>query len=200
MARSAQPKTPDLNIDLLPKETPSATSGEAVHWALSVGRYLIIATEIVALGAFLIAIWFSKEKNDLRTDVKSYQSEIAGYQTCDPVNKDAFCEDRFRKVQSQISQVGTLQSGQFQTSKVLTELQSLLPVGIKLDSLSIDKNILSISGQLPSETELQTLINSFNNSDKIVALDITSLTKENNQLKFTATATVMKEKFSGAAQ
>ncbi len=192
MARSAQPKTPDLNIDLLPKETPTGSSGEAVHWALSVGRYLIIATEIVALGAFLVAIWFSKEKNDLRSNVRLLQSQVATYQNCDPNKPEEFCEDRFRKIQNQINQVASLEGSQLQNNKVISDFLTELPVGVKLDTFSIDKNTVSFAGVLPSETELQTLIDSFNNSSKIVALDIGSLSKENNQIKFTATATIIR--------
>jgi Tfp pilus assembly protein PilN len=194
MAKAA-PKSTDLNIDLLPKSTASATSGEAVHWALTVGRYLVIFTEIVALGAFLIAIWLSKEKNDLKVSVKQKQAEIAQYQNCDPSDTEKFCEDRFRKIQTQINQIVSLENSQDQNNKVMSELLTLLPVGIKLESLGIDKNQLDFSGSLPSETELQTLIKSINNSSKITTLDITSLTKENNVLKFTATAEIERAGF-----
>lgn len=194
MPKAAQ-KSPDLNIDLLPKSTPSGTTGEAVHWALTVGRYLVIFTEIVALGAFLVAIWFSKEKNDLKTSIKQKQAEITVLQSCDPKDKNKFCEDRFRKIQTQINQVVSLESSQIENNKVLSELLTILPVGIKLESLAIEKNQLTFSGTLPSETELQTLIKSINNSTKITGLDVTSLTRENNLLKFTASASIQRSSF-----
>lgn len=193
----AAPKS-DLNIDLLPKSAPSGTATEAVHWALTVGRYLVIFTEIIALGAFLVAIWLSKEKNDLKTTIKQRQAEVNAYQTCDPDNPDKFCEDRFRRIQNQINQVTALDTAQIENNPVLTEFLTLLPVGIKLDDLSLDKNQITFAGTLPSETELQTLIESFNSSAKINSLDITSLTKESNLLKFTATAVVQRSGFTKA--
>ncbi len=195
MAKAA-PKSPDLNIDLLPKSTPSGASGEAVHWALTIGRYLVILTEIVALGAFLVAIWLSKEKNDLKTTIKQQQTEITQYQTCDAQDLDKFCEDRFRKVQTQIDQVVSLKNTQVENNKVFSELLTLLPVGIKLESLTLDKNQIAFTGTLPSETELQTLIKSINDSTKITGLDITSLTKENNVLKFSATSSIQRGAFA----
>ena len=195
MPKAAQ-KSTDLNIDLLPKATSSGTTGEAVHWALTVGRYLVIFTEIVALGAFLVAIWFSKEKNDLKTSIKQKQAEITVYQNCDSEDKTKFCEDRFRKVQNQINQVVSLESSQVKNNKVLSELLTILPVGIKLDSLAIERNQLNFSGTLPSETELQTLIKSINGSTKITGLDVTSLTRENNLLKFTASASIQRSNFA----
>ncbi len=195
MPKAAQ-KSTDINIDLLPKSTPSGTTGEAVHWALTVGRYLVIFTEVVALGAFLVAIWFSKEKNDLKTSIKQKQAEITVYQTCDSKDKTKFCEDRFRKVQGQINQVVSLENSQVENNKVLSELLTILPVGIKLEGLGIEKNKLNFSGTLPSETELQTLIKSINSSTKITGLDVTSLTRENNLLKFTASASIQRGVFA----
>ena len=195
MPKAAQ-KPPEVNIDLLPKSGPTGTSGEAVHWALTVGRYLVIFTEIIALGAFLIAIWLSKEKNDLKVSIKQKQAEVNQLQSCDTSNPKKFCEDRFRKVQTQINQVVTLEASQVKNNPVLNELLTMLPVGIKLDSLGFDRNQITFTGNLPSETELQTLIKSFNQSTKISNLDITNLTKENNLLKFTGSATITRGSFT----
>lgn len=200
MAKAA-PKPADLNIDLLPKQTLAPTSNEAVHWVLTVGRYLIIFTEIIALGTFLIGIYLSKQKNDLRDSVKSLEANVQTYQNCDPTDQTAFCEDRFLKVQNQINEVATLKDSQFQNNPVFTEFLKLLPTGINLDSLSLDKDTLTFSGTLPSEKELQTLITSFNNSTKITTLDITSVSKQDTGYKFAATAFVNRASFtSGGSQ
>ncbi len=157
---------------------------------------MVIFTEIVALGAFLIAIWLSKEKNDLKTTIKQRQAEVNEYQTCDTDDPEKFCEDRFRRIQNQINQVTALDQSQIENNPVLAELLTLLPVGIKLEDLSLDNNQLTLVGTLPSETELQTLIESFNSSARINSLDITSLTKENNILRFTASAVVQRSGFN----
>lgn len=195
MAKAA-PKPADLNIDLLPKDTLTPSNNEAVHWLLTVGRYLIIVTEVIALSTFLVGIYLSKQKNDLRGEVKTYQNRVAQYQFCDPQDKNAFCENRFRKIQDQINEIASLKGSQTQNNLVMTEFLKLLPIGLKLDTLSLDKNLLTFAGTLPTETELQTLISSFNASHKIVALDITSLSKETSTYKFSATATVNRAVFS----
>jgi hypothetical protein len=68
-------------------------------------------------------------------------------------------------------------------------------VGIKLESLTISQDEIMLAGSLPTVTELQTLIKSINNSDKITGLDITSLTKEGNIIEFTATALIIRSGF-----
>lgn len=196
----AAPKSSDLNIDLLPKESPISSTNDAVHWVLTVGRYLVIVTEVIALATFLFGVWLSAEKNDLKNKIKSKQSQVAELQKCNPSKPEEFCEDRFRKIQNQINQVATIRTTRFEENKVLSEFARLLPVGLILESLSSDGKTITFSGNFPDPQQLQTMINSFNTSDKISNLDITALSKDTNgNYKFNALTSINKTGF-GASQ
>lgn len=198
MQKAAQ-KPSELNINLLPKDDLVSSSTSAVHWVLTIGRYLIIVTEIVAISTFLLGIYLAKEKNDLKGSIQQKQAQVKSFQTCDASAPDQFCEDRFRKVQEQINQVATIRNSQFENNQVLTEFAKLLPIGLSLDSLGIDQNNLTFSGSFPDPQQLQTMINSFNTSPKISALDITSLSKDaTGSYKFTAAAAINAGVFRGA--
>lgn len=197
MAKAAH-KTTEVNIDLLPKEDSSKTGKSLIHWVLTIGRYLIIVTEVVALATFVFGILLSKEKNDLKDSISSQVAQIKALQNCDANDPNAFCEKRFLKVQTQLNQISTLRASQFADNKVISEFLKLLPTGITLETFAIEKNTISFTGSFPSERELQTLITSFNSSQTINNLDITNLTKE-DKLKFTATATVNQTAVSQAA-
>lgn len=197
MAKAA-PKSPDLNINLLPSEGPSTTTGNAIHWILTIGRYLIILTEIVALSTFLLGIYLSQQKNNLKDSIKSKQSSIEEFQTCDPKDEDSFCENRFLKIQGQIDSIASIKSNHFETNKVMSEFLTLLPQQMKLENLIIESSDISFTGKLLTEQELQTLINSFNTSRKITALDITELSKDISKdpyLRVSATALIIKGGF-----
>lgn len=190
MPKAAQNPS-ELNINLLPKESPVTTRGSAIHWVLTIGRYLIIITEVVAISTFLLGIYLAKEKNDLKASLKLKQSQVEAFQNCDKTKPEEFCEDRFRKIQDQINQVALIRSSQFQNNQVLTEFSKLLPIGLALDDLAIDQTNLTFSGSFPDPQQLQTMINSFNNSEKITALDITSLSKDSTgNYKFSAQAVI----------
>lgn len=197
MAKAA-PKSPDFNINLLPNEGSTSTTGNAIQWILTVGRYLIILTEIIALSTFLLGIYLSQQKNNLKDSIKTKQQDIDTLQTCDPKDTESFCEDRFLKIQSQINSVATIKSAHFETNKVITEFLALLPEKMKLENLTVEGTDVTFIGKLLTEQELQTLINSFNTSRKITALDITELSKDTSKdpfLKLTATAVINKEEF-----
>lgn len=188
MAKAA-PKPKELNIDLLPKEGATTDSEGLLHWILTIGRYLIIFTEIVALSTFIYGILLSKEKNDLKSSITDQANQVKALQTCDKNNPNAFCESRFRQIQDQLNQIGQIRGSQVQDHLALNEFLKLLPVGISLDNFTLEKSNLTFSGVLPSESELQTMITNFNTSNKITNLDIGNLTKS-DKLKFSATAIV----------
>lgn len=192
-------KSPDLNIDLLPKESLISSSNTAVHWALTVGRYLVIVTEIIALATFLLGIYLAKEKNDLKDSIKNKQATVDNLQKCDENDLEAFCEERFRKVQNQINQVAAIRSSQFEHNDVLTEFTKLMPIGLVLDSMLIDGRELTFSGVFPNPTQLQTMIDTFNKSGLINNLDITTLAQERpGEYKFSAVATINKAAFNNS--
>jgi hypothetical protein len=177
MPKAAQ-EPPGLNIDLLPKEEIDVESNSFLHWLLTVGRYLVIFTEVVAIGTFLISIYFSKQKNDLRGNIHTTQAQIDRLQDCDQADESAFCESRFRLIQEQVNQVASIRSGHLQTNKVIDEFLKLLPTNVVLEGFIINGTEITFSGTFPAEQQLQTMVESFGNSDKITALDITDLTKE----------------------
>jgi hypothetical protein len=183
-----------LNINLLPTDTIEVNSNSFLRWLLTIGRFVVILTEIVAVGTFLFSIYLSKEKNDLKTEIQDRESQAKVFQYCDPQDPTAFCEERFLRVQSQIDQIATLRSTQVKQNKVVSELLSLLPSEVKLENLELDELKVTFTGTFPAEQQIQTLVESFSKSTKITELDITTLTKEKD-FKFTATAQINHQAF-----
>ena len=135
---------------------------------------------------------------NLKDSIKSQQIAIEAFQTCDPKDEAVFCEDSFLKVQDQINSIANIKSNHFETNKVMTEFLALLPQQMKLENLVIEGSDISFKGKLLTEQELQTLINSFNASRKITALDITELSKDISKdpyLRVSATALIIKGVF-----
>jgi Tfp pilus assembly protein PilN len=188
MAKAAH-KPNELNIDLLPKEDSSKKPGDPIHWILTIGRYLIIVTEIIALGTFVFGIILSKQKNDLKESIIDNQRRVDELQKCNPNNLEEFCEERFLKVQTQLNQIATIRNNQNKNNSVLTEFVNLLPEKLTLESFSLTNNKITFSGKFDNEQQLQTLITSFNKSDKIINLDITNLVKDSG-FTFSASAQV----------
>ncbi len=194
MAKAAPKLSPEININLLPSQGPAGTVGKAVVWMLSVGRYLIIFTEVVAIAIFVVSIVLSSEKNSLREEISSLSQEVSA--------QSSF-EKHFRQISDQITQIKNLSSNQFLTSKVFDEFLALLPQGVSLDSLILKDNQLTFDGSFSSPSQLQTLVTSFAKSTKLVGLNLTKLNApddKNPNFTFSGVVNINKNVFLGDKQ
>ncbi|MEX0617295.1 MAG: PilN domain-containing protein [Candidatus Woykebacteria bacterium] len=186
MARSAQKQPSELNINLMPKEELGGTFGETIHWVLTIGRYLIIATEIVALVTFGLSLKLTVDKNNLNNSIKNAQGRID--------SKSEF-EATFREVQKKLDNIKGLRAKHVNNYLIIQEFNRLLPEGLTLEKLELSETGVTFSGSFPTASQLQTLINSFNRSDKIHDLEITSLNSPSaNNPKFTLSASAVVER------
>ncbi len=190
MARAAQKNSQEININLIPREEISGQLGSTITWILTTGRYLIITAEIIALAAFLLSLKLNIDKNNLASNIKTNQGILD--------SKAAF-EKEFDSVQTKIDDIKSLRAAHFSDNQVLTEFTKLLPQGTTLTTLEIDGTNLTFSGKFPTATQLVTLINSFNKSDKIVGLEISKLSSpaaKNPNFSFDAKALINQAAFT----
>jgi len=191
MVKTAPKGVPDINIDLLKDSGPSNRAGEAVHWLLNVGRYLIIITEIIALAIFLLSIKLSVDKNNLKDDVSNLSGQVSA--------QESF-ENEFRNTSKRFSEVKRLGAVHFETNKVLSEFLKLLPKGMTLNSFKVGgeefgSEELEFSGEFSDPKQLQTLVLSFSKSNKLVGLNINELdhpNEDNPKFTFKATSLINK--------
>lgn len=190
MAKAAQKEDAGININLMPSQEVPGAVGGAIHWVLTIGRYLIIFTEIIALAIFILSIKLSTDKNNLKEDIQQLSSQVA--------DKSSFEKD-FRTTQQKINDIKTLKANRYPNYEILSEFLSLLPKGLTLKSLEITEGTISFSGEFTKPSELQTLVASFTSSDKITGLDISELkhpTDENPKYTFSASVLVIIDNFN----
>jgi len=189
MAKSA-PSSPEINIDLMPgREEPKGSVGSAIHWALTIGRYLVIVTEIVAIAIFVLSIKLSADKQDLKESISGLTQQVSAQEDF---------EKEFRSVQDRINEVKKQRSSHFLNNKLIAEFLKILPKGMTLDTLELAENEVNFTGSFATPKELQTLILSFSQSDKIVGLNISKLEHPNESSKrfeFSASAIIIPNTF-----
>ncbi len=191
MARSARKdQASEININLMPREELGGKLGSTIRWVLTVGRYLIIVTEILALVAFGLSLKLTIDKNSLNKKIKVAQSVV---------DSKADFEKEFREVQDKIVNIKNIRTKHFNNHLVIEELNKLLPQGITLTSLVLEETGFSFSGTFPTAAQLHTLINSFNRSEKIVDLEISELNSpsvKDPKFSFEAKAIINKAAFA----
>ena len=189
MAKSAS-SSREININLMPGQEEFQDSvGSAIHWALTIGRYLVIFTEIVAIAIFILSIKLSADKQDLKESISNLTQQVSAQEDF---------EEEFRSVQDRINEVKDQRSSHFLNNKVLSEFLKLLPQGMTLETLELAENEISFSGSFATPKELQTLILTFSQSDTIVGLNISKLEHPNassKRFEFSASAVIIPDSF-----
>lgn len=153
---------PKKSIELLPQEEwEQGTTGKILKWTLTVGRHIVIFTELIVILAFLSRFKFDRELTDLNEEVKQKKAII---------ESSAQFEKSFRFLQKKIDTAESLRKNQVQSDKILTELSSLIPVDVALSDFNVSGKQISFSATALSEAGLATFIKNLRESPKFEKL------------------------------
>src|ERR1035437_314997 len=113
-----------------------------ISWALTIGRALVIAVEIVALGAFLYRFSLDNQLQDLRTKIKQEQA-IVVYQ------KNS--EDNYRNLQDRLAIITSVSKSSDSNLKTFKDILALAPTGFTFkifdssgDKAQLEADVVSV--------------------------------------------------------
>jgi Tfp pilus assembly protein PilN len=130
------------SINLLPRDAfESSTLGIILEWSLVFGKWAVILTQLVVMGAFLYRFTLDRTLTDLR---KSIAKNVAVVKSYDQVERD------FILAQKQINQAKTSLDSQKNILTVLESIQSMTPNEVWYDRLTLSANTLSLTAYASS--------------------------------------------------
>lgn len=141
-----------------------------MNWALTVGRLIVILTEIVAISAFIYRFSLDERLIDLHSAIKQKQNLIS------LLRRD---EDKYRNLQDRIALASDLMEKNAKTNKVIFDIVGLVPQGATIESLTFNKNKLILSADVNSVLSLTNFINVLKDYPDIKAVSIDNI--ENKQ-------------------
>lgn len=155
------------SINLLKKQTNLID--RFVNWALTVGRLLVIVTEVVALSAFIYRFSLDRQLIDLHSKISQEQA-IVNYL------KDN--EKAYRNLQDRLAiaaNYGTLGENRY---KVFRDIVGFTPTGMSYNNLSLYENRVKIDANVDSVSSLKAFVSNITNYS---AIDSVSLDKIENK-------------------
>lgn len=143
-------------INLLPKDGFSETfGGKILTWALTVGRYIVIITQLVVIVAFLSRFRYDMQLAEIRDEIKNNQEVIASFQDL---------EEQFRYFQARIKNVEEISNTNSSISGFYQEISQITPKDVYFKSISVSSNnSISLEGVALSDVGLVTLLNQIKN-------------------------------------
>lgn len=122
-----------------------------INWALTIGRLVVIATELIALGAFLYRFSLDQQLIDLHSKIKQEQA-IVSYL------KDS--EATYRNLQDRLSVAS--QFGDYGASrvKIFNDIVGFAPSGISFSDFNFSEDRIRINADVISVDALSSFVNS----------------------------------------
>lgn len=148
--RKKQKQTPVvLDVNLMPKDPFFETAiGRSLKWTVSVGRYIVIFTQLVVILSFLTRFTLDRQVTDLNVTINQQKMAIESYEDL---------EKRFLFVQAQITDVKQLQQ-EANLIEIFPLLNETIPTNVILDSLTIKPEEVTFAGIALSQTAFDILV------------------------------------------
>jgi len=163
-------------IEFLPQEDwEKGTFGKILKWTLTVGRYIVIFTELVVILAFLSRFKLDRDLTDLGEKIKQQQAIIQA---------SSDFEKEFRFLNKRIQTIESLRKEQLETEGVLSEIASLTPLDVQLTEFSITGSQLSFNAFSLSERGLGTFLKKLKESSKFQNISLSQISVEESGIKF----------------
>lgn len=137
-----------------------------MNWALTVGRLIVIITEIVALLAFVYRFSLDEKLIDLHSAIKQKQALIS------LLKKD---ENKYRNLHDRIALASDFSEKSIKTNKIIQNIIDLIPLGIIINDWTLNKEKINMSLNMPSASKLSELVNNLKNSSEIKSISIDNI-------------------------
>ncbi len=179
-------KPAPIKVNLVPKDPFLSTPlGKLLQWALSVGRYLVIFTELIVIISFASRFTIDRRITDLNTSILQKQIIIESY---------GDLEQNVRNVQKKIDSYLQIEQQEDLTA-VFPVLTAVTPPDVTLTDLQMRPGRVTLTGLTQSNVSLGVLINNLQVSGRFndITVERIGTAKDTNSgLAFKINATVKK--------
>jgi len=157
-------------IEFLPQEDwEKGTFGKILKWALTVGRHIVIFTELIVILAFLSRFKLDRDLTDLGEEIKQKQAIVEA---------SAQFEKEFRFLGKQLQTIESLRKNQLGAEEVLSELAALIPVDVYLADFNVTGKQVSLTAIALSERGLGTFLRNLKESPKFENLSLSQVSSQ----------------------
>lgn len=135
-----------------------------LHWALTIGRVVVMLTEIIALSTFLYRFSLDRELIDLKDKIK--QKQVI-------VNLLKENEIKYRDLQQRLNAASQLSDKGIKITKLFTDFVSFNQLGLNIDSITFSEKNVKINANATSLQTLSSFIANLKNHPRVnsVSLD-----------------------------
>jgi len=165
---------PKRDISLLPrKDMEGSPIGRIVNWLLSVGRYVVVFTELAVIGAFLSRFWLDRKNSDLSEEIRQERAIL---------ESTAEFEKEFRLFQARLKAIAKSLGKEEDVLFYLNSIVESMPRELVLLNYNFsgegDKRQASVLVSVDSENALAEFVDNLLAQEEVTAVSIGTIEKE----------------------
>ncbi|OGH09742.1 MAG: hypothetical protein A2152_03980 [Candidatus Levybacteria bacterium RBG_16_35_6] len=122
-----------------------------INWTLTIGRIVIIVTELIALSAFLYRFSLDQQLIDLHSKIKQEQAIVEYLKES---------EATYRNLQDRLTVSSNSSKAGDERVKIFKDVISFAPLGIAFDEFNLTNDRIKINTQVYSVSSLSSFVNS----------------------------------------
>lgn len=162
----------NIHINLVPQDPFFDTFlGKTLRWAVSVGRYIVMFTELIVIISFATRFSLDRQVTDLNQAISQKENVIRSY---------GDLEERVRATQAKIDQYQ-----QFDQQKNIVDifpaLSAITPSDVQLSELTIRPTNVTLGGSTLSQASLNLLINNIQLSNSFYNVTVDRIETSEDQ-------------------
>ncbi len=152
-----------------------------IDWALTIGRLVVILTEVIALSAFIYRFTLDRELIDLHSKIKQ-ETAIVGYLKSR--------EEIYRNLQDRLSVASEFSESGGKKNKIFNDIIELATGGMTFNELVLSENFVKIDANFQYISSLTNFVNSLKNYPAIESVSINKIGNKLSNSLITASITV----------
>ena len=161
------------DISLLPREDLKGSPlGRIINWILSVGRYVVVFTELIVIGAFLSRFWLDRKNSDLSEEIRQEKAIL---------ESAAEFETEFRLFQARLKAIAKSLDEEEDILFYLDSIIESMPQDLVLVDYGFsgdNRREVSISFLVVSEATLAEFVDNLFEKKEVSAVKIGTIEKE----------------------
>ena len=137
-----------------------------MNWALTVGRLIVVITEVVAVAAFVYRFSLDERLVDLHSTIKQKQTLVS------LLKQD---ESKYRNLQIRLALASSSSEKINRSNRIIKDIVYLMPQGAKINDLTFNKDRMNIDVNITSISSLTDFTNSLKNYPDIKSISVDNI-------------------------
>lgn len=154
-----------LSINLVKKKEIDSFDN-FLNWALSIGRLIVIATQIIAISALIYRFSLDQRLVSLHDEIGLQQKQLSF------LRKD---EENFRNLQDRLDLASNFSQEGTKVYRIFQDIVSFTPEDLKYDDMTLRRNQTTIDLSVASIPTLTDFVNSLKSYSKTRSVSIDNI-------------------------